>query len=64
MVWSVESLKERRGRDEREQDRREKERRRERERGVCNERAKELAQPVPIWPESFYRAFSVVRSST
>ena len=32
---------------------------RERER----EREREFAQPVPIWPESFYRAFSV-RSST
>lgn len=41
-----------------------KKKEREREREVCNERAKELAQPVPIWPESFYRAFSVVRSST
>lgn len=39
-------------------------RERERERDVGSERAKELAQPVPIWPESFYRAFSVVRSST
>lgn len=40
------------------------ERVKKKEREVCNERAKELAQPVPIWPESFYRAFSVVRSST
>ena len=34
-------------------------RRTERER----EKEREFAQPVPIWPESFYRAFSV-RSST
>lgn len=60
VLWcGLSKVSERRGRDVRE-----REQKRERERDVGSERAKELAQPVPIWPESFYRAFSVVRSST